>query len=262
MMTKKKVRLLCGCGSGARKGRCPTCGGHDICSVHGRRKDSCSLCWGTKPVKKCAHNKRKDRCKLCCSAKHLCPCKKLRRDCPTCEPMLASRRKVRRMMRDAFSRTGQPKKMFTEEYLGCTMDEFFVYLEKKIKLWNDTHALKISLNRFSIHLDHIKPISKCTSEEDFKKLAHYTNIQPLPCQLNLMKGNKWNNLDDQFWNEHIIGNPDFLCHYWPNACPPIHLATKLFEDLYILANSLEIFETVHILANLKQSCNNEEEEIL
>ena len=41
------------------------------------------------------------------------------------------------------------------------------------------------------HLDHIKPISLATSEDDIIKLNHYTNFQPLWAEENIIKGNKF-----------------------------------------------------------------------
>lgn len=41
------------------------------------------------------------------------------------------------------------------------------------------------------HLDHIKPISLATTEEEVIALNHYTNFQPLWAEDNLRKGNKY-----------------------------------------------------------------------
>ena len=41
------------------------------------------------------------------------------------------------------------------------------------------------------HLDHIKPISLATTEEEVYKLCHYTNYQPLWAKDNIIKGAKY-----------------------------------------------------------------------
>ena len=41
------------------------------------------------------------------------------------------------------------------------------------------------------HVDHIKPLSSAKNYEDFKKLCHYTNLQPLWAKDNLIKGDKY-----------------------------------------------------------------------
>ena len=40
------------------------------------------------------------------------------------------------------------------------------------------------------HIDHIVPLSNAKTEDDFYKLCHYTNLQPLWSLDNLKKSNK------------------------------------------------------------------------
>ncbi len=70
------------------------------------------------------------------------------------------------------------------EYLGCSSEEFRFYLESKFKdgmTWEN-----YGLNGWEI--DHIVPISSALSQDDFKKLSHYTNLQPLWLKENRSKG--------------------------------------------------------------------------
>ena len=72
--------------------------------------------------------------------------------------------------------------------LGCTIEQFKVYLESKFTKgmnW-DNYGLH------SWHIDHVKPLSSfdLTDKEQFKKACHYTNLQPLWAKDNLIKSNK------------------------------------------------------------------------
>ena len=79
---------------------------------------------------------------------------------------------------------GYTKKSKTSEYLGCTFNEFKIYIEEKF-IENMTWE-----NRMEWHLDHIYPISLAKTEEEIIKLNHYTNFQPLWAIDNIRKGNK------------------------------------------------------------------------
>jgi hypothetical protein len=70
--------------------------------------------------------------------------------------------------------------------LGCTIDEFKIYLESKFApgmTWE---------NMGDWHIDHIQPLAKYNLEdlEQFKQACHYTNLQPLWKIDNLKKGSK------------------------------------------------------------------------
>lgn len=74
--------------------------------------------------------------------------------------------------------------MFT--MVGCTPEEFRVYLESKF-------LEGMSWDNYGIdgwHIDHIIPISSANTLEDVKKLCHHTNFQPLWAEDNLKKSNK------------------------------------------------------------------------
>jgi hypothetical protein len=73
----------------------------------------------------------------------------------------------------------------TEYILGCTIQEFRLYIENKF-----TEGMTWE-NQGKWHLDHIKPISLATTEEEVIQLNHYTNFQPLWALDNILKRNKY-----------------------------------------------------------------------
>ena len=72
--------------------------------------------------------------------------------------------------------------------LGCSIDEFKIYLESKFSpgmTWENW-----STNGW--HIDHIKPLSSfdLKDRKQFIEACHYTNLQPLWADENLSKGKK------------------------------------------------------------------------
>lgn len=95
---------------------------------------------------------------------------------------------LRNTIRNSFKRGVKSfeKKKYTEDILGCTIEEFKTYIEFKFK---DGMSFK-NHNPKGWHLDHIIPISYAKTEDDIIRLNHYTNFQPLWAEDNLKKSNK------------------------------------------------------------------------
>ena len=76
------------------------------------------------------------------------------------------------------------KKNTTFEIVGCSPQFLKGYLENQFvdgMTWE---------NRGEWHIDHIIPLSSAKTEEEFYKLCHYTNLQPLWAEENMKKSNK------------------------------------------------------------------------
>lgn len=74
----------------------------------------------------------------------------------------------------------------TIELLGMDIPSLKIYLESKFldgMLW-DNYGF------YGWHIDHIIPLSSAKTEEEFYKLCHYTNLQPLWAKDNFKKGSK------------------------------------------------------------------------
>lgn len=93
---------------------------------------------------------------------------------------------IRRSIRRALKKSFLIKKSKTEEILGCSFKEFKIHLESQFKPWMnwDNHGLYNGEFNYGWDIDHIIPISYSTSEDEFLKLNHYSNLQPLCSKIN------------------------------------------------------------------------------
>ncbi len=91
---------------------------------------------------------------------------------------------IRTLIRNSIKRQFTEKSKRTQEILGCTYEEFKIYLESQFDE-------NMNWENQGSYWDHIKPISLATSKDEVYKLNHYTNFQPLYSLDNLIKGNKY-----------------------------------------------------------------------
>ena len=86
---------------------------------------------------------------------------------------------------------GKNKSKSTMELIGCTVDEFWLHLEKQFQpgMTRENHGF----GEGCWHVDHIKPCSSfdLLDLEQQKICFHYTNCQPLWQRDNLSKGAKF-----------------------------------------------------------------------
>jgi len=85
------------------------------------------------------------------------------------------------LIRESIKRRDFIKKSKSIDILGCSFDEFKVYIESKFEPWMnwDNHGLYNGELNYGWDIDHIIPLSSATTEEDIIRLNHYTNLQPL-----------------------------------------------------------------------------------
>jgi len=94
---------------------------------------------------------------------------------------------LRDRVQKALKKYTNKKEKHTLEYLGCTLGELRVHLEKQFKdgmTWE---------NQGKWHIDHIRPCASfdLSKEDDISKCFHYTNMQPLWGVDNMEKGAKY-----------------------------------------------------------------------
>jgi hypothetical protein len=97
------------------------------------------------------------------------------------DPLYWLRSNIRSSISTMLNRKGYTKNSKTIEILGCSFEEFFLYLESKFEPWMnwDNRGLYNGTPNYGWDIDHIIPISSGLTEEDIIKLNHYTNLQPL-----------------------------------------------------------------------------------
>ena len=90
-------------------------------------------------------------------------------------------KKIRNYIYDSFKNNGYKKSSKTESILGCSFDDFKLYLESKFEPWMtwENRGLYNGELKYGWDIDHIIPISSAESEDDVIRLNHYTNLQPL-----------------------------------------------------------------------------------
>lgn len=93
---------------------------------------------------------------------------------------------IRTLIVNSFYYNGFTKKSKTHEILGCSFDDFKIYLESKFEDWMtwENRGLYSGELDYGWDIDHIIPISCAITEEDLYKLNHYTNLQPLCSYVN------------------------------------------------------------------------------
>jgi len=101
---------------------------------------------------------------------------------------------IRGLILNSIKKQGWSKKTKTHLILGCSYDEFKIYIESKFQEGMNWFNHGID----GWHYDHIIPISSAQNEEEVYKLNHYTNFQPLWWYDNLKKSDKiseeWGNV--------------------------------------------------------------------
>ena len=106
---------------------------------------------------------------------------KLRRDI---DPLYKMQANLRSRTYKAFKRGGYKKNTKTAETLGASYQEVFDHIENLF-----TEGMEWS-NQGEWHIDHIVPLASAKTKEELISLCHYTNLQPLWAEDNLVKGAK------------------------------------------------------------------------
>lgn len=87
---------------------------------------------------------------------------------------------------------GYTKKSKTYIILGCSFEDFKLYIESKFEDWMNwsNHGKYTGNYNETWQFDHIIPMSSAQNETDVILLNHYTNFQPICSKVNNEKSNK------------------------------------------------------------------------
>jgi len=97
------------------------------------------------------------------------------------DPLYKLSLNIRSLIIINIKKQGYSKKSKTHEILGCSFEEFKLYLESKFEPWMnwDNHGKYNGEFNYGWDIDHIIPLSSAKTKEEILKLSHYTNLQPL-----------------------------------------------------------------------------------
>jgi hypothetical protein len=97
------------------------------------------------------------------------------------DPLYWLRSNIRSSITTMLRRKGYTKNSKTIEILGCSFEEFFLYLESKFEPWMtwENRGRYNGTPNYGWDIDHKIPSSSGLTEEEIIKLNHYTNLQPL-----------------------------------------------------------------------------------
>jgi hypothetical protein len=97
------------------------------------------------------------------------------------EPLFKLKENIRTRIYNSIKLSGFKKSSRTEQILGCSFDDFIMYLESKFEPWMnwDNYGLYNGTENYGWDIDHKIPSSSATNEIEIIQLNHYTNLQPL-----------------------------------------------------------------------------------
>ena len=102
------------------------------------------------------------------------------------DPLFKVTESIRSSIRKSIKKLGFTKKSKTHKILGCSFEEFKLYLESKFEpwmSWNNYGLYNGELN-YGWDIDHVMPLSSANSEEEILRLNHFSNLQPLCSKIN------------------------------------------------------------------------------
>lgn len=100
------------------------------------------------------------------------------------DPLYKLKNNLRDRAYKAFKNKGYSKNTKTQEMLGVDWEVCKQHIERQFKKgmnWD---------NQGEWHIDHIIPLSSANNEKELRKLCHYSNLQPLWAEDNLIKSAK------------------------------------------------------------------------
>lgn len=101
------------------------------------------------------------------------------------DPEFKLKKQIRNSIRQAFNRRFSNKPCHTEEIVGCTVQELYEHLCRTF----ESHY-GVMYSGQDVHIDHITPLSVACSQEQIVTLNHWSNLQLLTPEDNLLKSDR------------------------------------------------------------------------
>jgi hypothetical protein len=101
-------------------------------------------------------------------------------------PLFKLANNLRGLIRLSFNGKGFKKDSKTENILGCTFEEFKIYMEYQFESWMtwENHGRYTGNYNETWQIDHIIPMCNVSTIEEMYKLNHHTNLRPLCSKVN------------------------------------------------------------------------------
>lgn len=102
------------------------------------------------------------------------------------EPLFRIKNNIRTTICASIKRCGYKKYSKTYEILGCSYNDFIIYLESKFESWMswENYGMYNGELYFGWDIDHIVPVKSAKTEQEIININHYTNLQPLCSKIN------------------------------------------------------------------------------
>ena len=128
----------------------------------------------------------KNKCKICTKISQKLYMRKYVSNRLKKDSLFKIKKNIRTSITNNFRNGGYNKKSKTSQILGCSFEEFKLYLESKFETWMnwDNYGLYNNEANHGWDIDHIIPMSSTKTEDDVIKLNHYSNFQPLCSYIN------------------------------------------------------------------------------
>tara|TARA_R110002167_G_scaffold276508_1_gene482469 strand:+ start:293 stop:1003 length:711 start_codon:yes stop_codon:yes gene_type:complete len=119
-------------------------------------------------------------------------CKEYQKERRAKDPLFKMTGNLRNRTSVAFRNKGYTKNTKTQEMLGVDWEVCKAHIERQF-----TKGMSWE-NQGDWHIDHIIPLSSANTEQELKKLCHYSNLQPLWAVDNIIKSAKINGQQNRF----------------------------------------------------------------
>jgi len=117
------------------------------------------------------------------------------------DPIFKMQYQVRKLIGSSFKRCGYKKNTKTEKILGCSFENFKIYIENQFEDWMtfENYGKYNGKYYFGWDIDHIIELKNVKTLEDIINLNHYLNLRPLDSKINRVDRNKKESYDNSLF---------------------------------------------------------------